>query len=78
MNRLVDLVSFFLFSNLNKLLDFELDDTISSWFQITMLHVWMILVRISDSSKQSEYFKHQVIKRMWEDLSIRISKLGVN
>lgn len=55
---------------------FEMKDSVSSWFLITMLHNWMILVRLTQSDKRSEYFKSQLIKRQWEDYSARISKLG--
>ena len=57
--------------------DFDLEDTIGSWYLITLLHIWMLLVRISEPGKRSEYFKRQLIKRLQVDLMERVSLLGV-
>lgn len=52
-------------------------DTATSWFHITMLHIWIILIRVSTQNPETEFFKQEIIKRMREDLKMRTSKLGV-
>lgn len=58
--------------------DFELSDVIGSWLLVSQLHSWMILVRISEPGKTSEYYKRQLIKRMQTDLESRVNRMGVS
>lgn len=55
----------------------KLDDTFSTWFRITKLHVWMILVRCMKEGKPNgELLRNELISRMWEDTTARMDKLG--
>jgi len=52
-------------------------DTFFSWFLVTELHVWMIMVRYMAEGKHGKLIRDNVIAAMWEDTDARISNLGV-
>jgi len=52
-------------------------DTFFSWFLVTELHVWMIMVRYMAEGKNGKLIRDNVIAAMWEDTDARINNLGV-
>ncbi|TGZ45687.1 Uncharacterized protein DBV15_07910 [Temnothorax longispinosus] len=55
---------------------FNIPDTFFSWFLVTELHVWMIMVRYMADEKDGKVIRNNVVKAMWEDTQARIDKLG--
>lgn len=52
-------------------------DTLFSWFLVTELHVWMMMVRYMAEGKSGELIRNNIVAAMWEDTNARIEKLGV-
>ncbi|GLH11754.1 Protein of unknown function [Gryllus bimaculatus] len=57
---------------------FDLEDSFFSWFLITELHVWMLLVRAMAEGKEGRFLRNRIIEAMWEDVSTRAKKLDVH
>ena len=55
---------------------FNLPDTFYSWFAITELHVWMLMVRCMAEDADGMVVRNSVIDCFWEDVSARIKKIG--
>ncbi|KAL0120104.1 hypothetical protein PUN28_008042 [Cardiocondyla obscurior] len=55
---------------------FNMPDTFFSWFLVTELHVWMIMVRYMADEKDGKIVRNNVVQAMWEDTQARIDKLG--
>jgi cytochrome b pre-mRNA-processing protein 3 len=62
--------------------DFDLPDTFNSWFLVTELHVWMLLVRAmaegSESGQNGRFLRNCIVEAMWADVNARAKKLGVH
>lgn len=69
----------------------ELPDTFASWFNVTELHVWMLMVRYMaediavSASEKKKYVKGDgyfvrncIIEALWADVSNRIKLLEVH
>ncbi|XP_066993047.2 ubiquinol-cytochrome-c reductase complex assembly factor 1 [Anabrus simplex] len=56
--------------------EFRLEDTFFSWFLVTELHVWMLLVRVMAEGEEGRFVRNGVVGAMWEDVSTRTKKLG--
>lgn len=51
---------------------FGLADTYFSWFLVTELHVWMLLVRLNvGKSKEGRFLRNFIIEALWEDMDAR-------
>ncbi|XP_067643019.1 ubiquinol-cytochrome-c reductase complex assembly factor 1 [Eurosta solidaginis] len=61
---------------------FELPNTFNSWFLVTELHVWMLLVRAmaegSESGEDGRFIRNCIVEVMWGDVNTRAKKLGAN
>jgi len=57
--------------------DFNMTDTFFSWFLVTELHVWMIMVRYMADEKDGKIIRNSAVAAMWEDTQARIENLGV-
>nr|CAD7576457.1 unnamed protein product [Timema californicum] len=57
--------------------EFKLPDTFLSWFLVTELHVWMMLVRLMAEGKDGRFTRNIVVEAMWSDTNTRAKKLGV-
>lgn len=57
--------------------DFNMADTFFSWFLITELHVWMIMVRYMVDDKDGKIIRNNTVGAMWQDTTARIENLGV-
>lgn len=53
-------------------------DTFVSWFLVTELHVWMIMVRYMAEGKNGQLIRNNVVSALWDDSKARIDKLGVS
>ncbi|XP_014770614.1 ubiquinol-cytochrome-c reductase complex assembly factor 1 [Octopus bimaculoides] len=56
--------------------DFQLEDTYLSWFLLSELHVWLILVRLSQAQLEGEFVRKNFVKAFWTDVKKRTSKVG--
>ncbi|XP_059836972.1 ubiquinol-cytochrome-c reductase complex assembly factor 1 isoform X3 [Hypanus sabinus] len=54
----------------------SLSDTLSSWFLVTQLHVWMALVRMKQEGREGKYMCRYIVHSMWEDLQQRGKIMG--
>ncbi|XP_059836973.1 ubiquinol-cytochrome-c reductase complex assembly factor 1 isoform X4 [Hypanus sabinus] len=55
----------------------SLSDTLSSWFLVTQLHVWMALVRMKQEGREGKYMCRYIVHSMWEDLQQRGKIMGI-
>ncbi|XP_015606318.1 ubiquinol-cytochrome-c reductase complex assembly factor 1 [Cephus cinctus] len=56
--------------------DFNMSDTFFSWFLITELHVWMLMVRTMSEGEEGHFLRNEIVSSMWADANTRIKKLG--
>uniref|UniRef100_A0A2K5WI46 Ubiquinol-cytochrome c reductase complex assembly factor 1 n=1 Tax=Macaca fascicularis TaxID=9541 RepID=A0A2K5WI46_MACFA len=56
----------------------QMPDTFNSWFLITLLHVWMCLVRMKQEGRSGKYMCRIIVHFMWEDVQQRGRVMGVN
>lgn len=56
--------------------DLKLADTMFSWFLITELHIWMIMVRYMAIQPDGIHYRDALCNAMWADVVQRIDKLG--
>lgn len=61
--------------------DFDMPNTFNSWFLVTELHVWMLLLRSmaegSESGEDGRFLRNCIVEAMWGDVNTRAKKLGV-
>eukprot|EP01132_Coremiostelium_polycephalum_P007893 gene7893-9712_t len=57
--------------------DNNLPITVRSWFAVTCLHVWMVLVRFRKDGKLSNQLTSDLYDRFWDDLEKRIILGGI-
>ncbi|XP_021937286.1 ubiquinol-cytochrome-c reductase complex assembly factor 1 isoform X2 [Zootermopsis nevadensis] len=55
--------------------EFHMPDTFYSWFLVTELHVWMLMVRTMAEGEEGRFVRNNIIEAMWEDVSTRVKKL---
>nr|XP_012143488.1 PREDICTED: ubiquinol-cytochrome-c reductase complex assembly factor 1 isoform X2 [Megachile rotundata] len=56
--------------------DFNMPDTLFSWFLITELHVWMLMARFMAEGDRGKVVRNNIVEAMWRDVTVRIDKLG--
>ncbi|XP_053202430.1 ubiquinol-cytochrome-c reductase complex assembly factor 1-like [Panonychus citri] len=54
----------------------QLPDTYFSWFLVTQLHVWMIMVKCNAAGSDGKYIAREFVARLWEDAHERMKRLG--
>ncbi|XP_036101294.1 ubiquinol-cytochrome-c reductase complex assembly factor 1 isoform X3 [Molossus molossus] len=54
----------------------QMPDTFNSWFLITLLHVWMCLVRMKQEGRTGKYMCRVIVHFMWEDVEHRGRVMG--
>lgn len=54
----------------------EMPDTFQSWFTITILHVWMAMVRLKSEGKHGDKLINCIVDLMWKDVEERMKLLG--
>lgn len=52
-------------------------DTFYSWFLVTELHVWMVMVRLMAEGEEGKFTRNALVEALWEDTETRSKKLGV-
>lgn len=55
--------------------EFHMDDTFVSWFLITELHVWMLMLRCMQEGDEGCQVRNYMVSTMWEDVQARSKKL---
>ena len=56
---------------------FDMPDTYYSWFKVTELHIWLLLVRLKGGdTSDGNSVRYYLIKALWEDCGGRISEIG--
>lgn len=58
-------------------LEFQMADTFYSWFLVTELHVWMLMVRTMAEGEEGRFVRNNIVEAMWQDISTRAKKLEV-
>lgn len=60
--------------------DYRLPNTFNSWFLVTELHVWMLLMRAmaegAESGEDGRFMRNCIVEAMWTDVNNRAKKLG--
>lgn len=54
----------------------DLPDTFFSWFLVTELHIWMLMVRLMAEGNEGRFTRNALIEALWEDADARSKKLG--
>uniref|UniRef100_A0A914PG42 Ubiquinol-cytochrome c chaperone domain-containing protein n=1 Tax=Panagrolaimus davidi TaxID=227884 RepID=A0A914PG42_9BILA len=59
--------------------NFGLEDYMSTWFKLTLIHVWMLLLRIHVSLDAEAYnrIRDGILSTLWLDVDKRLELLGV-
>lgn len=61
---------------------YKMPNTFNSWFLVTELHVWMLMVRAmaegSESGEDGRFLRNSIVEAMWADVNKRAKKLGVS
>lgn len=52
-------------------------DTFQSWFLVTQLHVWILMVRLMGEGDDGRFMRNAVVEAMWQDVEYRSKQLGV-
>ncbi|KAK2580873.1 hypothetical protein KPH14_005945 [Odynerus spinipes] len=56
--------------------DFNMADTFYSWFLVTELHVWMLMVRYMAEGKYGKIARNSLVEAMWTDVNTRSKLIG--
>ncbi|XP_076234539.1 ubiquinol-cytochrome c reductase complex assembly factor 1 [Calliopsis andreniformis] len=56
--------------------DFKMPDTFYSWFLVTELHVWMLMVRLMAEGEPGKTARNNLVEALWNDVDARVNKLG--
>ncbi|KYQ88443.1 hypothetical protein DLAC_11148 [Tieghemostelium lacteum] len=65
-------------SNISFYKEFNLPINVRSWFVVTLLHVWMVLVRLRKDGEASKQLSTDIYDRFWDDLGQKIVVGGIN
>lgn len=61
---------------------FNMPNTFNSWFVITELHVWMLLLRAmaegSEVGEDGRHMRNCIVEALWNDVNTRAKKLGAH
>ncbi|XP_076750002.1 ubiquinol-cytochrome c reductase complex assembly factor 1 [Xylocopa sonorina] len=56
--------------------DLNMPDTFYSWFLITELHVWMLMLRFTAEGEKGKEVVRNIVEAMWHDVIVRSEQLG--
>ncbi|XP_055626311.1 ubiquinol-cytochrome-c reductase complex assembly factor 1 [Toxorhynchites rutilus septentrionalis] len=63
-------------------LHFKMPDTYNTWFLITELHVWMLMVRAmaegAEKAAAGRFLRNCIVETMWNDVTTRAKKLSAH
>lgn len=51
-------------------------NTFNSWFLISELHVWMLMVRAMSERQDGPLIRNNIIETLWSDVSVRANTLA--
>lgn len=54
----------------------NMPDTFFSWFLVTELHVWMIMVRYMAEGNAGKIVRNNLVATLWQDTNARVENLG--
>lgn len=58
---------------------FKIPNSFNSWFLITELHVWLLMVRAmaegADRGADGQFIRNSIVKGMWADINSRLNNL---
>lgn len=57
---------------------FNMPNTFNSWFLITEIHVWMLMVRAMGERQHGELIRNNVVESLWSDVMVRTGTLAPN
>lgn len=55
---------------------FQLPNTFNTWFLITELHVWMLMVRAMGERKDNTLIRNTIVETLWQDVTVRANTLA--
>lgn len=55
---------------------FKKPDTFNTWFLITELHIWMMMVRAMGELNDRDIIRNTIVEAMWADVQMRAEKLS--
>jgi hypothetical protein len=58
-------------------LGFQIERTFHNWFSVTLLHVWMVLVRLRAEGKDGNKIGQYLFNQFWKDVESRMISTGV-
>ena len=58
-------------------LGMNMPDTFHTWFLVTELHVWMLMVRLMNEGKEGRLIRNGLVNALWDDVEQRSKQLGV-
>lgn len=56
--------------------EFNMPDTMFSWFMVTELHLWMVMLRVMAEGQDGKTYRDTLVETLWNDVTTRMSKLG--
>lgn len=59
-------------------INYRMPNTFNSWFLITELHTWMILVKLMEEPEKGRIVRNAIVDSLWQDTSIRAKQLGAD
>ncbi|KFD53069.1 hypothetical protein M513_05983 [Trichuris suis] len=60
---------------LNFIEKYHMPDTFMSWFKITVLHIWMVLLRLTGTATVQAVVKQEMVYCLWDDVDGRLAQL---
>ncbi|OXU22261.1 hypothetical protein TSAR_012550 [Trichomalopsis sarcophagae] len=57
-------------------IEFKMDDTFFSWFLVTELHVWILMLRTMQEGEDGQRLRNYIVEAMWNDVNVRAKKLA--
>lgn len=62
--------------------EFGMPDTFNSWFLVTELHIWLLLMRVmgegSESGQDGRFLRNCIVEALWVDVQTRAKKLSAD
>jgi len=74
---------FKLYESITKQIDYDeyfrtlnMPDTFFSWFLVTEVYVWMLMVRVMNEGEKGRLVRNAIVEAMWQDIDYRSKQLG--
>eukprot|EP00912_Choanoflagellata_sp_UC4_P001920 UC4_evm2s1233 len=56
----------------------KMPDTMQSRFVVTLVHVWLCMVRLKPEGQEGKYVYKQLVKLFWQDMEHKMSLFGIH